>query len=93
MSVASLNLYHHGKHHIHPVPKWMVRLFFIIIPKLLFMNIDLPAHYQKRQKSKKPLKCNNLLHNGTITINEISNKTSPLVLRPCTPKQDIQKIE
>ena len=50
MSVASLNLYHRGKHHPHPVPKWIVRLFFIIIPKLLFMNIDLPVHYHKRRE-------------------------------------------
>jgi len=52
MSVASLNLYHYGKHHIHPVPKWLGRLFFFIIPKLLFMNIDLPIRLQKRRKVK-----------------------------------------
>jgi hypothetical protein len=52
MSVASLNLYHHGKHHIHPVPKWIGRLFFFIFPKLLFMNIDLPERWQKRRRVK-----------------------------------------
>ena len=55
MSVASLNLYHHGKHHIHPVPKWIAQLFFIIIPKLLFMKIELPPHWNKRRESL--LKC------------------------------------
>jgi len=53
MSVASLNLYHYGKHHIYPVPKWIARLFFFIIPKLLFMNIDLPVRWQKRRMVKK----------------------------------------
>ena len=47
MSVASLNLYHHGKHHIHPVPKWIGRLFFFIVPKLLFMNLDLPSYLKQ----------------------------------------------
>ncbi|CAF5087909.1 unnamed protein product, partial [Rotaria sp. Silwood1] len=51
MSVASLNLYHHGKRNIYPVPKWIAQLFFFIIPKLLFMNIDLSAHWQQRQNS------------------------------------------
>ncbi|CAF1449037.1 unnamed protein product [Rotaria sp. Silwood1] len=51
MSVASLNLYHHGKRNIYPVPKWIAQLFFVIIPKLLFMNIDLSAHWQQRQNS------------------------------------------
>ncbi|CAF1348277.1 unnamed protein product [Rotaria magnacalcarata] len=55
MSVASLNLYHRGKHHLHPVPKWIGRLFFIIIPKLLFMNIDLPVQLQNQSESF--LKC------------------------------------
>ena len=55
MSVASLNLYHHGKHHVHPVPHWLARLFFIKIPKLLCMNIDLPIQWQNQQESL--LKC------------------------------------
>lgn len=55
MSVASLNIYHHGKHHPHPVPKWIARLFFIIIPKLLFMNIQLPYRWKNRRESI--LKC------------------------------------
>lgn len=46
MSVASLNLYHHGKYHMHPVPTWIARLFFFILPKLLFMNIDLPVRWR-----------------------------------------------
>lgn len=50
MSVASLNLYHYGKNYIHPVPQWMVQLFFFIIPKLLFMNIDYPEDWQNRRK-------------------------------------------
>jgi hypothetical protein len=64
MSVASLNIYHHGKHHARPVPKWIARLFFIIIPKLLFMKIDLPVHWQDQRGSllkcivKKQLKIN-----------------------------------
>ncbi len=49
MSVASLNIYHHGKHNHRPVPKWIGRLFFIIIAKLLFMTIELPANYQEQQ--------------------------------------------
>jgi hypothetical protein len=55
MSVASLNIYHHGKHNPHPVPKWIGRLFFLIIPKLLFMNIDLPVDWKNQQKNL--LKC------------------------------------
>ncbi|CAF0996002.1 unnamed protein product [Rotaria sordida] len=55
MSVASLNLYHRGKHHLHHVPQWMVRLFFIIIPKLLFMHIELPVLWQNRRENL--LKC------------------------------------
>jgi hypothetical protein len=51
MSVASLNLYHHGKHHIQPVPKWISRLFFFLIPKLIFMNVQLPVNYQKQRNS------------------------------------------
>ncbi|CAF2799300.1 unnamed protein product [Rotaria sp. Silwood2] len=51
MSVASLNLYHHGKKNIYPVPKWIAQLFFVIIPKLLFMNIDLPIRWQQRRNS------------------------------------------
>ena len=51
MSVASLNIYHHGKHNPHPVPKWIARLFFIVIPKLLFMNIQLPYHWKNRRES------------------------------------------
>ncbi|UJR27280.1 hypothetical protein I4U23_008575 [Adineta vaga] len=51
MSVASLNLYHYGKTYRHPVPKWTARLFFIIIPKLLFMNIELPMNWQDRRNS------------------------------------------
>ncbi|CAF5039726.1 unnamed protein product, partial [Rotaria sp. Silwood1] len=30
---------------------WIAQLFFVIIPKLLFMNIDLSAHWQQRQNS------------------------------------------
>jgi len=55
MSVASLNIYHHGKHHPYPVPKWIARLFFIIIPKLLFMKIELPVNWKNQQDSL--LKC------------------------------------
>ena len=55
MSVASLNIYHHGKHHPFPVPKWLGQLFFIFIPKLLFMNITLPINWQNRHDSL--LKC------------------------------------
>ncbi|CAF1402169.1 unnamed protein product [Adineta steineri] len=55
MSVASLNLYHHGKHNPHPVPKWLARIFFIIVPKLLFMKIELPTNWQVRRSSL--LKC------------------------------------
>ncbi len=51
MSVASLNIYHHGKNHPRPVPKWLARLFLIIIPKLLFMKINLPAQWKNRQES------------------------------------------
>ena len=51
MSVASLNIYHHGKHHRYPVPKWIARLFFIILPKLLFMNIELPVNWRNRRES------------------------------------------
>ncbi|CAF1098898.1 unnamed protein product [Adineta ricciae] len=51
MSVASLNLYHHGKTHLRSVPKWIALLFFIIIPKLLFMNIELPRNWQDRRDS------------------------------------------
>ncbi|CAF0938376.1 unnamed protein product [Adineta ricciae] len=53
MSVASLNLYHHGKHYLQPVPNWISRLFFFIIPKLLFMNIDLPVRFQKEHNHTK----------------------------------------
>ena len=55
MSVASLNIYHHGKHNPHPVPKWIARLFLVIIPKLLFMNIQLPYRWKNRRESL--LKC------------------------------------
>jgi hypothetical protein len=51
MSVASLNIYHHGKHNHRPVPKWIGRLFFIIIAKLLFMTIELPANWQEQRDS------------------------------------------
>lgn len=51
MSVASLNLYHHGKHHLHHVPEWMARLFFFVIPKILFMKIELPPKFQDRRES------------------------------------------
>ena len=51
MSVVSLNIYHHGKHYPHPVPKWIARLFFIVLPKLLFMKVKLPAHWKDRRES------------------------------------------
>ncbi|UJR21933.1 hypothetical protein I4U23_025002 [Adineta vaga] len=86
MSVASLNLYHHGKHYLQPVPNWISRLFFFIIPKLLFMNIDLPVRYQKQQKpTSKPTspanKRTKINHknesksseNGLLTFNEDSS--------------------
>jgi hypothetical protein len=79
MSVASLNLYHHGKYHIHPVPNWLSRLFFIIIPKLLFMNIDLPIRLRKRRMEYNPLQ------NGRIVSNE-GRLSIPLILRSCPPK-------
>ncbi|CAF3237092.1 unnamed protein product [Rotaria socialis] len=72
MSVASLNLYHHGKNYIHPVPKWIAQLFFVIIPKLLFMNIDFPAHMKKRRKS---------VHNSTSSVsrkNQFESNSSNL---------------
>ena len=53
MSVASLNLYHHGKHDLHPVPTWIARLFFFIVPKLLCMSIDLPVRWQSTCASEK----------------------------------------
>lgn len=96
MSVASLNLYHFGKHHIHPVPKWLGRLFFIIIPKLLFMKIDLPARCKKpKTKLSKKCNCKNSLQNGTVTSDEedkitsnpVSRSSIPLVLRSCPSKQ------
>jgi hypothetical protein len=62
MSVASLNIYHHGKHHPHPVPKWIARLFFVIIPKLLFMNVKLPVHWNNRRESLLQFMVNFQLH-------------------------------
>lgn len=50
MSVASLNLYHRGKHHVQPVPKWISPLFFCLLPKLLFMNIDLPSNRLRKRE-------------------------------------------
>jgi hypothetical protein len=106
MSVASLNLYHHGKHYLRPVPKWMARLFFIIIPKLLFMNIDLPPHCQKQGKMNSKCNYTNLinktkpLHNGPTILNEVPiehNKTTvtsvPLVLRSNTLKQQSSDLK
>jgi hypothetical protein len=61
MSVASLNIYHHGKHYPHPVPKWIARLFFIIIPKLLFMNIELPVNWKNQHNNL--LKCMVIINN------------------------------
>ncbi|CAF4051289.1 unnamed protein product [Rotaria sordida] len=57
MSVASLNLYHHGRKNVYPVPKWIAQLFFFIIPKLLFINIELPARWQQQQQRR-----NNILN-------------------------------
>lgn len=70
MSVASLNIYHHGKHHPHPVPKWIARLFFIVIPKLLFMNIQLPYHWKNRRESI--LKCMVKLYSFHLLIMLVS---------------------
>lgn len=53
MSVASLNLYHYGKHHARPVPKWIAQLFFTIIQKLLFMNIDYTDNIHNRRENTK----------------------------------------
>lgn len=68
MSVASLNLYHRGKYHVHPVPKWMSRLFFFLLPKMLFMNIDFPNRLKKRQRL-----------NGRISSDMSRVLSSPLI--------------
>lgn len=95
MSVASLNLYHHGKYYVHPVPRWMARLFFLIIPKILFMNIDLPARWQKRRNNivnsiistmNYPYECNfsNLIPkipNGNIKSDEESLENEKVAVR------------
>jgi hypothetical protein len=80
MSVASLNLYHYGKHYIHPVPRWLSRLFFFIIPKLLFMNIELPIRLQKRRIEY------NSLQNGRIISRKNSIENHHRLSVPLVPR-------
>lgn len=49
MSVASLNLYHHGKHHFHRVPPWLSWIFLNFLPKILFMDAEIRSDLETRQ--------------------------------------------
>ncbi|CAF3759175.1 unnamed protein product [Adineta steineri] len=80
MSVASLNVYHHGKHYLQPVPKWISRIFFFIIPKLLLMNIDLPTQPSLRRRN--PLKSQITVHKTRMKYNytnEIKSSQNGLI--------------
>jgi len=75
MSVASLNLYHRGKHHVQPVPKWISRLFFCLLPKLLLMNISLPNRLKKRERISSDIMTrivsSPLIRSKSIEVNRI----------------------
>ncbi|CAF1534377.1 unnamed protein product [Adineta steineri] len=80
MSVASLNVYHHGKHYLQPVPKWISRIFFFIIPKLLLMNIDVPTQPSLRRRN--PLKSQITVHKTRMKYNytnEIKSSQNGLI--------------
>ncbi|CAF1025375.1 unnamed protein product [Rotaria sp. Silwood1] len=86
MSVASLNLYHRGKHYLHPVPNWMVRLFFIIIPKLLFMNIEFPIYSQNQEENL--LKCKRTKTSFSLVQSETKKKQTKLLNKYSSNKTD-----
>jgi hypothetical protein len=87
MSVASLNLYHHGKHYVHPVPKWLSRLCFFIIPKLLCMNIKLPIRLQKRRMGYNSSQNGRIITPEGLIENPNHHRLSvPLILRSYASK-------